>query len=241
MPADATIAKLVEKQMRNWELSRQQRVGLQEEGEQRQVADFVSISREVAAGGRRFATALAERLGWPVFDKELLTHMADDDQVRARLYEHMDERDTGWIERMLRWLVQGEVRREDYVLRLYETVLALARQSHAVFLGRGAELILPQDRGLRLRLIAPEDVRLREYARRSGCDEKAARSQLGRLERERAEYIRRTFGRDPAELARFDLILNLGSVALTDAVELAMAALRLRGVAVDSQQASDSG
>lgn len=232
MPADTTVAKLVEKQMRNWELARQQRIGLEEGRAERQVADFVSVSREVAAGGKRFAQTLAERLRWPIFDKDLLTHMAEDDQVRARLYEHMDERDAGWMESMLRWLLQGEFRREDYVLRLSETVLALARHGHAVFLGRGAELILPQDRGLRMRLIAPEDMRLREYARRSGCDEKTARARLARLEHERAEFVRRAFGCDPADWARFDLILNLGRMSLGDAVELAITALRMRGVAL---------
>jgi cytidylate kinase len=158
--------------------------------------------------------------------------MAGDDQVRARLYEKMDERDTSWLESVLRWLLQGEFRKEDYFHRLSETVLALARQGPAIFLGRGMDFILPQDRGLRVRLLAPEETCIREYARQNQCDEKSAQARIERIERERAEFIRQCFGKTKADPLRFDLILNLGRVSQDDAVELIVKALRLRGVSV---------
>ncbi|MFQ5807030.1 MAG: AAA family ATPase [Phycisphaerae bacterium] len=230
MPSDSTTAKLVEKQMRNWEIARQQRPQVERDQGQKQVEDFVTISREVAAGGYAVAEQLGRRLGWPVFDKEILQYMAGDNQVRARLYEKMDERDTNWLESVLRWLLQGEFRKEDYFHRLSEAVLALARQGPAVFLGRCADLILPADRGLRVRLLAPEETRVREHARRNRCDEKTARAQIEHIEHERAEFCRRVFGPDRAACpTRFDLTLNLGRVSQNDAVELIVTTLRLRG------------
>lgn len=232
MSADSTIAKFVERQMRNWELARQQRLQVDRVREDQQVEDFVTISREVAAGGFAVAEQLGQRLGWPVFDKEILQHMAGDDQLRARLYEKMDERDASWLESVLRWLLQGEFRKEDYFHRLSETVLALARQGPAIFLGRCVDLILPGDRCLRVCLLAPEKDRVKEYARRNQCAEKTARAQIEHIERERAEFCRKVFGRDPADPTRFDLVFNLGRVSQADAVELIIAALRLRGIAL---------
>jgi cytidylate kinase len=228
MPADSTIAKLVEKQMRNWEIAQQQRLEIEERRQDMEVEDFITISRAVGSAGNQVAQRLAERLGWPLFDKEILQHMAGDDRVRARLYEKMDERDTNWLESVLRWLLHGEFRTEDYFHRLSETVLALARQGPAIFLGRGADLILPPSRGLRVRLVAPEAQRVREYARQNQCDEKTAATQIERIERDRAEYIRQCFGKAKTDPTRFDVVLNLGRVSQSDAVELILTALRLR-------------
>jgi len=231
VPADSDISKLVEKQMRNWEITQQQRLEIEKRGAEKEVEDFVTISRAVGSRGTEVARRLAQRLGWPLFDKEILQHMAGDDQVRARLYEEMDERDTSWLESVLRWLLKGEFRKEDYFHRLSETVLAIARQGPAIFLGRGVDFILPQDRGLRVRFLAPEESRVREYARQNQCDEKVARGRIARIEHERSEFIRRFFGKTKADPLRFDLILNLGRVSQDDAVELIVTALRLRGVA----------
>ncbi len=152
--ARSEVAKIVEKQMRNWELSRAQRVPPQPYAPPCDVCDFVCISRAVGSGGSQVATLLGEQLGWPMFDREILQVMARDDKVRTRLFEHLDERDVGWLEDAVRWLIRGASRPEDYFHRLTETILALARQGRAVFLGRGADLILPRDRGLRVRIIA---------------------------------------------------------------------------------------
>jgi cytidylate kinase len=229
MPPDSEIAKLVERQMRNWEIARQQCPEFEQDPEQKQVEDFVTISRQVASGGYVVAQLLGQRLGWPVFDKEILHHMAGDDQVRKRLYEKMDERDTNWLESVLRGLLQGDFRKEDYFHRLSEAVLALARQGPAVFLGRGADCILPQDRGLRVRLLAPQEARVREFARRGHCDQKAAQARIAETERERDEFFRNHFNTTRFDLTRFDLLINLGRVSHDHAVELIITALHLRG------------
>jgi cytidylate kinase len=235
----AKLAKLVETQMRNWELAaRAQRVAAKQAAEPaaaKPVQPFVAISRLVGAGGYEVAALLGEKLGWPVFDKEILRTMAGDDRVRARLYESMDERDESWLEGVMRWLVQGEFRRDDYFHRLGETVLALARRSPVIFLGRGADLMLPQDCGLRVGIVAPLEQRVKTYAQRNQTDEKAAEAEMERIARERDEFIRNHFGRDPADPLRFDLILNLGRISAVQAVELILSALHQRGAATEAR------
>jgi hypothetical protein len=224
------VAKLVERQMRNWELSRAQRVERRSTEPLEQVQDFVTISRMVGAGGHTIGTALADRLHWAFFDKEILQGMAGDNQVRARLYEFLDERDRGWLEDTLRWLVQGEFRRDDYFHRLSETILALARQGRAIFLGRGADLILPRERGLRAYLVAGLDHCARVLARRNNISHALARAEVERIQHERNEFVRRRFGKAAAHAARYDIILNTERLTTAEAVELLCHALRGRGV-----------
>ncbi len=224
----AGINKFVEKQMRNWEIARRQRSEIEETRVEIPVADFVTISRAVGTIGTRIAEQVAQRLGWPLFGKDILRHMAEDDRVRARLYEKMDQRDTSWLESMMRNLLQGDYRKEDYFYRLGETVLTVVRQGPAVFLGRGVDLVLPRERGLRVRFIAPLDVRVAAYAEEQQCSPEAARIEIARIEREREELFSRQFGKMKADPTRFDLLINLGYVSHDESVEMVLATMRWR-------------
>ena len=98
-------ARAVERQLSNWEIARRQR--LAHPGERRvEATDFICISRMVGLDGREIAQPVAERLGWPLFDREVLDWMAGDDEVRRQIYRAMDERDFKWWEAaMSPWVV----------------------------------------------------------------------------------------------------------------------------------------
>jgi len=226
----ADISRALERQMRNWELSRAQRLGPAPAGGGAEVADFIAISRTLASGGSQVAQRLGERLHWPVFDRELLQAMAGDDRVRARLYEQMDERDVSWLESTVRWLLRGEFRKDDYGHRLTETVLALARHQSAVFLGRGADLILPRQRGLRVRITASVTFRAEQFAVRNNIPAAMAVAEVERVDHERAEYRRKHFGAEANDVTRHDLVLVMDRLTPEQAVEVVLAAAHARGL-----------
>ncbi len=220
------LARLVEKQMRNWELTRAQHsVG---EAPHEQVADFICISREVAAGGHKIATAVGERLGWAVFGKELLQLMAGDDAYRKPIYAAMDERDTGWLVSMLQLLMDSTFVRDDYFRRLSETVLSIVRKGNAVFVGRGVDMILPSRAGLRVRIIAPREARIQRFAIREEVSAEKAEREINRLEEARSAFIRGHFGVEVGDPKRYDLVINLGQFTHSDAVDLIVRAYELR-------------
>lgn len=217
---------VVERQMRNWEISRRQRL---EDAlpQPRPVADFICISREVGSGGREVAEWVAQRMEWPLFDREILDLMANHDEVRKRVYESLDERDLSWVEETLRSFVDASFARNDFFRRLSETVLSLARKANAVFLGRGASLVLPRQAGFRVRIIAPMEDRVMRFAERRHLAVDAARQEVLRLDQERREYIRQYFKTDEFNLLRFDLLVNMSRYTPATAGELILAAHRL--------------
>lgn len=224
------VSHLVEPQMSAWEATRRRWAELSPPVRRAEVADFVCVSRVFGAGGADVARALGRRLGWPVFDKELLVEMAGSDEIRKRLYESLDERDTNWLEEFLEEMVSDPPSKEEYFHRLSETVLALARQGHAVFLGRAVDLILPRRAGLRVRIAAPKEFCIKRYAERHGIGAPEARKTFERIEHEREGFIRRHFGIDAYEPTRHDLVVNLERFKDEEAVELILAAMRLRGI-----------
>lgn len=224
------VARLVERQLRNWEFARQQRDGgpAPRAG---QVMDFLTISRSVGVPGDKIAAAIHKELDWPMFHRELLQAMAGDDKCRRRLYDAMDERDLGWLEEFVRAMSFSDNAKDDYFHRLTETVLSLARKGHAIFLGRAADLILPREMGLRVRITASRAYCIRQYAKAKGVSLKQARREVERVERERSVFIRRHFRVDAAEPTRHDLIINLEYITLNQAVDLILTLMRSKGIA----------
>jgi len=231
------LAKIVEKQMRNWELARSQRPTAPQQGET-EVEEFVALSRMIGSGGGQIAHALGERLDWPVFDKQILHVMAGDDAIRRHLYESMDERDLSWFEATLRSLLQGKYAKNDYFHTLTETILSVARQGHAVFLGRAADLVLPADTGLRVRIVASPDHCIRQFAERHDITAHESRARFEQIERERTEFIEHHFRTTAADPARHDLIINVQRWSQEDAVELILSALRMRRSAASATSPS---
>ncbi len=227
-PKLRSVASAVERQMRNWEIARQQQHEAPPDAEQ-PVEPFLCVSRTVASGGEEVAQRLAEMVNWPLFDREVLAFMAEDDGVRKRLYETMDERDLSFIEETMRFFTDAEVKRNDYFRRLTETVLALARQGSAIFLGRGADLILPRELGLRVRFTSLPGVAAQRYADTHGMTSVQAVREIDRLEQQRQRFVASHFHVDANAPDRFDLVINLASVTQEEAVRIIHGLLGARG------------
>ncbi len=228
MATHPAVARLVERQMRNWELTRAQRPAEPEAPKRPEVEDFVCLSRLAGIDTGDLTAELGRRLGWPVFGREILESMAGDDFVRRQIYATMDERDLGWTEEVIRSLLRHELGRNDYFHRLCETLVSLARQGSSIFVGRGADLVLPAGRGLRVRVVASRAGRVQAYAEAHGVAEGSAEKTLERIERERGEFFRRHFQRQAQDPTRHDLTINLDRFTVPQAVELILEARRLR-------------
>jgi len=228
-PDHPGLARVIERQVRNWEIARAQRPAAAPlPGEE--VAQFVTIANIVGAGGNEVASLLGEELKWPVFDRDILTTMVGDDETRAQLYRSMDERTLGWFEDTFRSLVDQEFRKNDYFHRLRATILYLARQGPAIFIGRSADLILPGDKGLRVKIIASPERCAANFARRCNTTIEHARSEVKRIESERRGFIQHHFHIDAYEPTRFDLLINVERFTTRQAVDLILSVLRMRQI-----------
>lgn len=228
---DRDLGHLIERQVRNWEFSQSMKLDRDPVvvGEQA-VQDFITISREVGLPGEEVAAAVNEKCGWPVFDREILTVMAGDDEYRHQIYSHLDGRDLSWLEVFMLSMSEGGLSREDYFHRLTATVLALARKGRAVFLGRGADLILPRNLGLRVRLIAGTEYRMKRYAAEKGIQYDYAVRQADEIEAERAKFFKAHFRVNIGDPARFDLIVNMERMSMAQTTNLIVSAARQKGL-----------
>ncbi len=191
----------------------------------------VAISREVGALGTSVARAVGERLGWPVYDHELLEQIAREQNLRVGLLESVDERRTSWIEECLEAFAEiPAVSNSAYVRYVTETVLSLAAHGECVIVGRGAAQILPPASTLRVRLVAPVERRVEWMMRERHLSQADAARQVSHTEHERARFVRDHYQKDPADQHGYDLILNTGRLSVADSAGLIVDALhRLAG------------
>jgi cytidylate kinase len=177
-------------------------------GSQHPPAINVAISRQAGSGGPAIAHAIGERLGWPVYDHELLKQIAAKHRLPPRLLEQFDEHYANWVEELTSSFTRSHPLDDVYVKKLVELLVSLSKAGHCVIVGRGAALVLPPETTLRVRLVAPRDWRVSRTELRQGCTRAEAERWVDRTDDERRRFVRHWFDKDVDDPLAYDLTLN---------------------------------
>lgn len=190
----------------------------------------IAVSREAGTYGAAIAHEVGARLGWPVYDRELLQRIADDLGVRRSLLEAVDERRPGWLEDCLSGFASVSVISElAYFRHLVETLLSLAKIGSCVIVGRGATAALPMATTLRVRIVAPLAHRIAAVASEHGVSLDEAATRVETTDRKRNRFVASHFQIDPAKPEHYDLLVNAARFTAAESADLIIAALtRLR-------------
>ncbi|MFQ5424305.1 MAG: AAA family ATPase [Phycisphaerae bacterium] len=220
--------RILERRIRNWELARSQRRA-EAPPEERTIHPFIAISRMVGAGGSYVGRAVADELGWSVFDRELLDVMASDDEVRRRVYAIEDEHERSLLEDVLLSIgYHGPGERDDYFHRLARASVAIATREPAVFVGRGVGFILPAASGVTVRIVASVDYCDARYAVRRNLPADHARKERRDKEADRIRYLKKHGRRRFADLSGFDLTVAVDRIGPREAINVITALARSR-------------
>jgi cytidylate kinase len=184
------------------------------------LGDFITISREAGACGGEIANEVGRKLGWEVLDKNLLDQVAEQFRLSRPMLELVDETVANWVYNTFgNWLDRNIVSHEKYVSHLACVVLTAAERGNVVFVGRGAQFLLPRDQGLAVRIIAPEPFRVDQIMRRHGLGRQEARRFVREAEGGRREFVRRFFHHDIDDPHLYDLVINVARIGSTAAAE----------------------
>jgi Cytidylate kinase-like family len=205
---------------------REQRSGRGKEGKL-SYGPYLLISREKGAGGSAVAQLAGKRLGWQVFDKEIVDAIAERAKVRRELIESLDERDRATIQDAIGELLHPQpIGTPGYSANLHEVLLTLGHQGDVVIVGRGAQYVLPSQFGLRVWMVAPVEVRVRRIASRENLSLKAARGEVERSDRDRTTLARRQYGQDARDPLNEDVTVNTAELTVEAATEVVVTALQ---------------
>jgi cytidylate kinase len=190
------------------------------------LAFTIALTRETGSRVSLVADKLSERLGWPVYDQELLRRVAEDMGLRTSLLESVDEKRFNWVVGLLDpFAVTNRLTEGDYVHHLSRVVLALAANGECILVGRGAAHFLPPAWTLRVRLVAPLEDRIQTIRELHGVTREAAAKRVADTDAERNQFVREHFSKDTTNAANYDLVLNTSRLAPAECADLIAQAL----------------
>jgi cytidylate kinase len=201
----------------------------------------VAISREAGARGGTIGRRVGKKLGWPVYDQELLEYMAQEAAMRRGVDEGLTPAAAAWVEGRLEQLLREQnLSQHPLIGDLARVVLALGAQGRVVLIGRGSGCLLPRETTLNVRLVAPlaERVAYMSQWLRLSLEEAAEKVRL-RDER-RAAFVSTHFHRHPGEVHQYDLVLNTSRLGEDLSAELIAQAARARSAAFAGPAESDA-
>lgn len=195
----------------------------------------IALSRQVGARGTSVAREVGARLGWLVYDRELLEQIAREMDVRIQLVQSVDEKRVGMIKELIESLMAlPRVSQDVYIRYLLDTIFSLGSHGECIIVGRGAAQVLPPTTTLRIRLVAALDDRITVMTKQLGaCREETVRH-IELADRERIRFVQEHFHKDPTDPLQYDLVLNSSRFSdgeCADLIILALGQLRQRVLA----------
>jgi cytidylate kinase len=183
--------------------------------------NIVAISMELGSEAREIGKRVAGALGYRLIEREVLLQAAEKYAVKEETLAQVDERTLSFWEKF------DEDKRR-YRIFIESALLSFARDGRVVIAGRGSPLLLKEiDHALKVRIVAPLEVRVERIMAREDLDHRTATLRVKAHDKEQATRSEYFFGVDWARPEHYDLVVNTGRGSLEAAADLMVYAARM--------------
>lgn len=214
-----SIEKIIEEQVQRWEI-------LRAEKKKQEELPVITISREPGSGGRVLAEKLAEKLGLDLFHREIINEMANSAHVSSRVLETLDEKGLSVLEDWITSLVDDRhLWPDQYMQHLMKVIGIIGKHGRAVIVGRGANFVLPPEKRFRVRIVAPQKVRIKKVSDQFKISANEAERRIIRAESDRRSFVRKYFNVNITDPTNYDILINTETISIDAAAEAVRSAL----------------
>jgi cytidylate kinase len=181
---------------------------------------IITIEREYGSGAAAIAQKLADRLGWKLWDRDITCAIAKRLRCDVKSVEQREERLDPAFYRLVKAFMRGsyedsmgagniELLDAEHLAKLFERViLDVSANGNCVIVGRGAPYFLrDRDDVFSVFLYAPIEEKMRRLAA-IGKSHEEAEEAIERVDRERAAFIKKYFGRTWPFRELYHMMLN---------------------------------
>ena len=196
---------------------------------------ILTLERQYASGGRAVGKAVADALGVPCYNREILEYAAERSGQTPEHLERLEETaNTGLISSLqaaYARLARGERAalppEGALLLAEAEVIRVLADEGPCVLIGRSAGCIL-RDRTdvLRAFLYADEEARIRRAVDEYGHDENEAPTVLRYFDRRRANFYNANYSLKWEDKAGYHLCLDTGRLGIAACAKVLLRAMQ---------------
>ena len=191
----------------------------------------ITISREFGSGGRELGVKLADKLGIPFYDKELISMAADDINIAEDAFQHYDEHIVVHdpLDRQFYHAFSEvyQIPMSDQIFVAQSNVIRrLASYGPCIIVGRCADMILTDS--LNLFIYAKMKDRIRrmlELESEAESDGKEMERLIREVDRKRKEYYQYYTGNTWGRAQNYHLCLDSGPVGVEGCLRAVLAYL----------------
>lgn len=213
----------------------------------------ICISRSQCSGGVTFAHHLGEVLGVPVYDDCIFDLAAKDHNIRRDLFmKNEDNTDfTVPIFYGAEYASSGSMitytdnflSNKNIHSMQAETIVRLAREGSAIFVGHTADFTLRDHPNLlTLYISEPMEVRVKNLQKDyEGVDEEEAIDRLLKLDKERRQYYNYYTGKRWGRCESYDLAIQPSAFGIDYATTLVIDAIRAKGLPLQGTNLAEDG
>lgn len=206
----------------------------------------ITISRQYGSGGRFIGRKLAEALGIPFYDKELITMAAEESGMSKELFEKADEKAGSsllYTLSMNSYLLHGmagvpDLPLNDKVFLIQsEMIRKVADKGPCVIVGRCADYVLREKENcLNVYIYSDLNDRVARATTYYGLSPERAREQMQKMDKKRASYYNFYTNLKWGRAENYDLSLNSAKVGIDGCVDVIRAfAERMEAVAAEKK------
>lgn len=179
----------------------------------------ITISREFGSGGRELGMKLAERLGLPFYDKELISLSAEESDLAEEAFLHYDEHLFIQQEPSEQRLYSPfstvyEVSMSDQIFLAQSRVIRkLAEQGPCIIVGRCADRVL--ENSINLFLYAKMENRIKRMnSLETGVNPEMMENRIREIDKKRKDYYQYYTGCEWGKAQNYHLCLESGLVGV---------------------------
>ena len=189
---------------------------------------IITISREFGSGGRTIGRKVAEQLGIPFYDKELVDQIAVESGFAPKFVEENGEHSPGSSFFAYAFAPQGVpgimngLSTADFLWNVQcNVIMQLAEQGPCVIVGRNADYIL-KDRpdALHVYVFADQPFRAERIVRLYGESEKSPEARLNEKDKRRRVNYQHYTGRTWGQAQNYDLCLDTGVLGIDQCTDI---------------------
>ncbi len=206
--------------------------------EEKKTKIHLALGRETGSGGREIGHKVAEALGIPCYDKELLSRAAQESGIDERIFTSRDEQPTSSLLYSLAMgsgaypASYGQPVYQDLpldhriFLAQFDTIRRIAGEGPCVIVGRCADYALEGDPHLLSAFILGEDDdRNRRIAALQGVAIDKAKEFVKKTDKKRASYYNYYSNKQWGRVHTYDMALNSSVFGIDGCVDILLRAI----------------
>jgi cytidylate kinase len=162
-----------------------------------------------------------------LFHHEIIEEIAKNAKISKQIIKTLDEKKRSLLEESISAFInERHLSPDEFLKYLLKVIGTIGRHGRAVIVGRGANVILPLEKILRIRIICPLPQRIKNITKMLKITESEARQLVLKTDADRRSFIRKNFYIDVTDPLNYDVVINTGRISFDTAVESIIAGLK---------------